>query len=88
MPVPLPRFGALAFAPCLVSGRSLREAAALLALACSSGGMVSMVFATLCREPFGQESPNGWDEALTLVAASRPAQLAWKENSMLKPAPF
>jgi hypothetical protein len=30
-----------------------------------------MVFAKLSREPFGQGSLNGWDEALAFVAVSR-----------------
>lgn len=67
---------ALAFAPCLAGGRTLRDAAALLALACSLGGMVSMVFAKLSREPLGRGSLNGWDEALAFVAASRLAHFA------------
>ncbi len=69
-------FAAFALAPCVVSGRTLREAAMLLALACSLGGLVSMVFASLCREPFGRGSLNGWDEALAFVAASRLAHFA------------
>lgn len=62
---------ALAFGPCLSGARSAQDATALLSLACSIGGIVSMVFAKLGREPLGQGSLNGWDEALAFVAASQ-----------------
>jgi len=54
----------------------LQDGAGLLSLACAMGGFVSMVFAKLAGEPFGQGSLNGWDEALAFVAASRLAHFA------------
>jgi len=67
---------ALVFGPCLTNGRSFQDAAGLLALACSLGGFVSMVFARLRGEPPWQGSLNGWDEALAFVAMSRLAHFA------------
>lgn len=67
---------ALALGPCFTRGRPLQEAAGLLSLACAIGGLVSMIFAKLSGEPFGQGSLNGWDEALAYVAVSRLAHLA------------
>lgn len=69
-------FAGLAFGPCFVGTRSLQDGAGLLSLACAMGGFVSMVFAKLAGEPFGQGSLNGWDEALAFVAASRLAHFA------------
>jgi len=68
--------GALTFGPCFTVARSFQDAAALLSLACAVGGFVSMVFARLSGEPFGQGSLNGWDESLAFVAASRLAHFA------------
>jgi len=70
-----------AFGPCLTSTRSLQDAAGLLALACSLGGIVSMVIARLSHEPFAQGSLNGWDEALAFVAVSRLAHFAMPYGS-------
>ncbi len=67
---------ALAFGPCLAGARPAQNATALLSLACSIGGIVSMVFAKLGREPLGRGSLNGWDEALAFVAMSRLAHYA------------
>jgi len=67
---------ALTMGPCFTVARPFREAAGLLSLACAVGGFVSMVFAKLSREPFGQGSLNGWDESLAFVAASRLAHFA------------
>ncbi len=67
---------ALTFGPCLTSAQAVREAAALLSLACGMGAFVSMAFARLRGEPPWQGSLNGWDEALAFVAASRLAHFA------------
>lgn len=67
---------ALTLGPCFTMGRPLQDAAGLLSLACSIGGIVSMIFAKLSGEPLGQGSLNGWDEALAFVAAARLAHLA------------
>ncbi len=78
------RLGALAVLAlglCLTSARSLRDALAVLSFACAIGGLVSMQFAKLRREPFGRGSLNGWDEALAFVAASRLAHLAQNLNA-------
>jgi len=69
---------ALAFGPCLAGTRPVQEGTALLSLACSLGGFVSMVFATLCRAPLWQGSLNGWDEALAFVAASQLTHFAMR----------
>ncbi len=66
----------LTFGPCFTMGRSFQDAAGLLSLACSMGGFVSVIFAKLSGEPFGQGSLNGWDESLAFVAASRLAHFA------------
>jgi len=66
----------LTFGPCFTLARSFQDAAGLLSFACSMGGFVSMIFAKLSGEPFGQGSLNGWDEALAFVAASRLAHFA------------
>jgi len=67
---------ALTLGPCFTMGRPFQDAAGLLSLACSVGGIVSMIFARLSGEPLGQGSLNGWDEALAFVATSRLAHLA------------
>lgn len=67
---------ALTFGPCLTSAHSVQEAAVLLSLACSMGGLVSMAFARLRGEPPWQGSLNGWDEALAFIAVSRLAHFA------------
>jgi len=64
-------FAMLAYGPCLINGRSVQGANALLTLVCALAAIVSMVFAKLSREPFGKGSLNGWDEALAFVAVSR-----------------
>jgi len=74
-------FAGLAFGPCLVGTRSLQDCAVLLSLACAMGGFVSMVFAKLAGEPFGQGSLNGWDEALAFVAVSRLAHFTMNLHS-------
>ena len=71
----------LAFGPCFTLARSFQDAAGFLSLACSIGGFVSMVFAKLHREPFGQSSLNGWDESLAFVAAARLAHFAMQFQS-------
>jgi len=45
------------------------------------GGFVSVIFAKLSGEPFGQGSLNGWDESLAFVAASRLAHFAMHVQS-------
>ena len=67
---------ALTLGPCFTIARPFQDAAGLLSLACAIGGLVSMTFAKLSGEPFGQGSLNGWDEALAFVAVSRLAHLA------------
>jgi len=64
-------FAMLTYEPCLTNGRSIQGANALLTLVCALAAIVSMVFAKLSREPFGQGSLNRWDEALAFVAVSR-----------------
>jgi len=67
---------ALTLGPCFTMARPFQDAAGLLSLACSIGGIVSMIFAKLSGDPVGQGSLNGWDEALAFVAASRLAHFA------------
>ncbi len=66
----------LVFGPCLVGRQTFQGADAMLAMACGLGGLVSMVFARVRREPLWQGSLNGWDEALAFVAVSRLAHFA------------
>jgi len=66
---------------CFTIGRPFQDAIGLLSLACAIGGFVSMVFARLAGEPFGQGSLNGWDESLAFVAASRLAHFAMHVQS-------
>lgn len=67
---------ALTFGPCFTGAQTIRDAAALLSLACSMGAVVSTAFARLGGEPPFQGSLNGWDEALAFIAASRLAHFA------------
>ena len=67
---------ALTFGPCFTGAQTVRDAAALLSLACSMGAVVSMAFARLGGDPPCQGSLNGWDEALAFIAASRLAHFA------------
>jgi len=67
---------ALTLGPFFTVGRPFQDAIGLLSLACAFGGFVSMVFARLAGEPFGQGSLNGWDEAFAFVAVSRLAHFA------------
>ena len=62
--------------PYFAHKQPLQESLRLLALTFAFGGLLSVLFATVRREPFAKGSINGWDEALVFVALSRLAHAA------------
>lgn len=57
--------------PYFTHQQSWQASVTILELTFAFGGMLSALFAILCRKLFAKGSLNGWDKALVFAAVSR-----------------